>query len=77
MLVPTQAMRSKGTLILFQHRSDQIWGPFHLSRGEIVTVRPCGLLAQWLEYLHGLSPDQVMCIWLSCDMCMCVGGHRI
>ena len=74
MWVPTLAMRSKGTL-MFQHRSDQNRGRFHLSRWKIVTIPPCGLLAQWLEYLHGLSPDRVMCIWLSCDIvCVCGGG---
>ena len=35
-----------------------------IKHGEIVTSRPCGLVAQWSEYLHGMrevlgsSPDR-------------------
>ena len=47
-----------------------------IKQGEIVTGRPCGPIAQWSEYSHGLrevlgsSPGRAMCLFLPCDMCM-------
>ena len=41
-----------------------------VKQGEIVTVRPCGSVAQWSECWHGMrevldsSPGQVMCFFL-------------
>ena len=48
-----------------------------IKQGEIVTGRPCGLVAWWSECSHGMrevlgsSPGrQAMCFFLPCDNCI-------
>ena len=46
-----------------------------IKKGEIVTGRPCGSVAQWSECSHGmrevlgLSPGRAMCVCLPCGIC--------
>ena len=71
--VRARAASNKRTVSL-----DPAWFPADsganlFKQGEIVTVRPCGPIAQWSEYLHGLpgvlglSLGRVMCLFLPCD----------
>ena len=45
-----------------------------IKQGEIVTGRPCGLVAQWSECSHsmreilGSSPGRAVCFFLPCDI---------
>ena len=47
-----------------------------IKQGKIVTGRPCGPIALWSEYSHGLrevlgsSPGRAMCFFLPCDICI-------
>ena len=54
MWVRAQAASSKGTVSLIGawFRADS--GTNLIKQGEIVTGRPCGLVAQWSECSHGL-----------------------
>ena len=45
-----------------------------IKQGEIVAGRPCGSVAQWSEYSHGMrevlgsSSGRAMCFFLPCDI---------
>ena len=91
MWVRARAASSKGTVssVPAWFRADS--GTNLIKQGEIVTGRPCGPIAQWSEYSHGLrevlgsSPGRAMCFFLPCDIidiensvqnCM-ISGHCI
>ena len=74
--VLARAASSKGTVssVPAWFRADS--GTNLIKQGEIVTGRPCGPIAQWSEYSHGLrevlgsSPGRAMCFFLPCDIKM-------
>ena len=74
--VHARAASSKGTVssVPAWFRADS--GTNLIKQGEIVTGRPCGLVAQWSECSHGVrevldsSPGDAMCSFLPCDMCI-------
>ena len=88
--VRARAASRKGTVssVPAWFRADS--GTNLIKQGEIVTGRPCGPIAQWSEYSHGLrevlgsSPGRAMCFFLPCDnsgperqKCLCNRGQHI
>ena len=74
MWVCARAASSKGTVssVPACFRADS--GTNLIKQGEIVTGRPCGPIAQWSEYSHGLpgvpgsSPGPAVCFFLPCGI---------
>ena len=77
--VCARAASSKGTVssVPAWFRADS--GTNLIKQGEIVTGRPCGSVAQWSEFSHGMrevlgsSPGRAVCFFLPCDTCMQIG----
>ena len=81
--VRTRAASSNGTVssVPAWFRADS--GTNLIKQGEIVTGRPCGPIAQWLEYSPGLrgvlgsSPGRVLCFFLPCDIVVVVLDYQL
>ena len=83
MWIQARAASSKGTVssVPAWFRADS--GTNLIKKGEIVTGRSCGSVAQWSGCLYGLrkvlgsSPGQAMCFFVPCDIWwpVCVWGR--
>ena len=80
MWVRAWAASGKGTVssVPAWFRADS--GTNLIKQGETVTGRPCGSVAQWSDYLHGMrevlgsSPGRTVCIFFPCDIWWPVWG---